>query len=106
VKDMSPQGHFLTLFIILAFFSSCFGSYQEDPLDPIAYSTKSKLTVQDKKYFETESFGLTASTLSASPQLVNVDDFGAKGDGGDDTEVSYLDKLLVFWLFFVFFFFQ
>lgn len=93
---MSPQGHFLTLFIILASFSSCFGSYQEDPLDPIAYTT-SKHTVQDKKYFEKQSFRLTrrlaqASTPSASPKLVNVDDFGAKGDGGDDTEVSHLDN--------------
>ncbi|XP_062174971.1 polygalacturonase [Alnus glutinosa] len=88
---MSLHSNFLTLFIVLASFSSCFGRYQEDPLGyPKAYTTTSKRAVQDRK-FKTENFGRTtrlarASTPSTSPKLVSVDDFGAKGDGGDDTE--------------------
>jgi hypothetical protein len=98
---MSLHSNFLTLFIVLSSFSSCFGSYQEDPLGyPKAYTTTSKRAVQDRK-FKTENFGRTtrlarASTPSTSPKLVSVDDFGAKGDGGDDTEVPHSDKLLVF----------
>lgn len=94
---MSLHSHFLTLFIVLAYFSSCYGSYRDDPLYPRAYTT-SKRTVQDRK-FETESFGMRtrlarASTPSTSPKLFNVDDFGARGDGGDDTEVSHLESCL------------
>lgn len=94
---MSLHSHFLTLFIVLAYFSSCYGSYRDDPLYPRAYTT-SKRTVQDRK-FETESFGLRtrlarASTPSTSPKLFNVDDFGARGDGGDDTEVPHLESCL------------
>jgi hypothetical protein len=83
---MSPLGHVIALFIILAFFSSSFRSYQhQDPLYPPA----SKRTVHDRLKFETQSFGLTTRPIPfTSPKLVNVDDFRAKGDHvGDDTEV-------------------
>jgi hypothetical protein len=97
--DMSQLGHVLALFIILASFSSSFGSYQhEDPLYPPA----SKRTVHDRRLeFETQSFGLTTRPIPfTSPKLVNVDDFRAKGDhGADDTEVRNP-------LFFFFFFLQ
>jgi hypothetical protein len=85
--NMSSQlGHVIALFIILAFFSSSFGSYQhQDPLYPPA----SKRTVHDRLKFESQSFGLTTRPIPfTSPKLVNVDDFRAKDDhGGDDTEV-------------------
>ncbi|XP_062173708.1 polygalacturonase-like [Alnus glutinosa] len=83
---MSQLGHVLALFIILASFSSSFGSYQhQDPLYPPA----SKRTIHDRRLeFETQSFGLTTRPIPfTSPKLVNVDDFRAKGDhGADDTE--------------------
>jgi hypothetical protein len=107
--DMSQLGHVLALFIILASFSSSFGSYQhEDPLYPPA----SKRTVHDRRLeFETQSFGLTTRPIPfTSPKLVNVDDFRAKGDhGADDTEVP--NPLFYFFFFFcrilfsIFFFF-
>lgn len=31
--------------------------------------------------------GVLAASATTSPKLFNVDDYGAKGDGGDDSEV-------------------
>ena len=103
---MSQQSQFLTLFIILASFSTCFSSYKEDPHatnggpDPIAHTTSMGTINQGNKHepwlvdfmkSQTKRFGLTTRLSSAStPQKrVNVDDFGAKANGGDDTEVKY-----------------
>ncbi|GMY22471.1 polygalacturonase QRT2 [Fagus crenata] len=108
---MSLQRQFLSLFILLASFSTCFSSYKEEPLainldqthgPDLRAHTTSMGTIdhnQEAKYESwvvdllksTKKFGLTrrlsqASTPSTSQKLVNVDDFGAKADGGDDTE--------------------
>ncbi|KAM3733961.1 hypothetical protein ACB098_11G177200 [Castanea mollissima] len=100
---MSQQSQFLTLFIILASFSTCFSSYKEDPHatnggpDPIAHTTSMGTINEGNKHeprfmdfmkSQTKRFGLKTRLSSAgtSQKLVNVDDFGAKANGGDDTE--------------------
>ncbi|XP_050283869.1 polygalacturonase [Quercus robur] len=100
---MSQQSQFLALFIILASFSTCFSTYKEDPHatnggpDPIAHTTSMGTINQGDKHepwlvdfmkSQTKRFGLTTrlSSASTSQKLVNVDDFGAKANGGDDTE--------------------
>ncbi|XP_065634866.1 polygalacturonase-like [Quercus suber] len=100
---MSQQSQFLTLLIILASFSTCFSSYKEDPHatnggpDPIAHTTSMGTINQGDKHepwlvdfmkSQTKRFDLTTrlSSASTSQKLVNVDDFGAKANGGDDTE--------------------
>jgi hypothetical protein len=63
-----------TVFIIITSFSSetsCFGLHSR------AYSTSRIVTIPSA----------SPSTSPPNPKLVNVDAFGAKGDGGDDTQV-------------------
>ncbi|KAJ7982216.1 putative Polygalacturonase [Quillaja saponaria] len=82
---MIPQRPLLLLFVsTLASFTTCFGSFKED------------LAVTNNKYMphyvkQPESFGLIsrfnrAIPLSVSSKMVSVDDYGAKGDGGDDAK--------------------
>lgn len=125
-KDMSQQSQFLTLFIILASFSTCFSSYKEDPHatnggpDPIAHTTSMGTINEGNKHeprfmdfmkSQTKRFGLKTrlSSASTSQKLVNVDDFGAKANGGDDTEVYIIPfkkaYILVNFLYSVFKFF-
>jgi hypothetical protein len=63
-----------TVFIIITSFSSetsCFGLHSR------AYSTSRIVTIPSA----------SPSTSPPNPKLVNVDALGAKGDGGDDTQV-------------------
>ncbi|KAB1224824.1 Polygalacturonase [Morella rubra] len=116
---MSPVRKYLVmLFIILASFGSCFGRvYRGDPLvanldeaygpaDPRAYVTPiSYIHRQDyeyqpgfywmksvaKRFWSTVMRSSQESTrsTSTSPWLVNVDDFGAKGYGKDDSTEAF-----------------
>ncbi|KAK9282738.1 hypothetical protein L1049_010958 [Liquidambar formosana] len=111
---MFSQGHILPLFIMLISFPYCFSSFQKIPLSnylhhqtpphdtPRGYPTffRSINDDQDDSFepnleslfkFEThETFELPrlaqVSSPTSSPDTVNVDDFGAKGDGRDDTK--------------------
>ncbi|XP_059651024.1 polygalacturonase-like [Cornus florida] len=107
--------HFVLLFIIFMYnFLSCFGSYQDYPFlhnldqshsyNPRAYSPsfgaigdgndnenhkfKSNFEGNVIKYDTDENFTRLAQVggPSSAPKLVNVDDFGAKGDGTDDSQ--------------------
>ncbi|KAF2293566.1 hypothetical protein GH714_002854 [Hevea brasiliensis] len=88
----NPPKHLLILFIVLTFFTSCFGTYQENPFanflehdskmnsKPV-YSSFSKLVRQTK----------TSTTTSSSKiVLINVDDYGAQANGKDDSEILAL----------------
>jgi hypothetical protein len=76
-----------TVFIIITSFSSetsCFGLHSR------AYSTSRIVTIPSA----------SPSTSPPNPKLVNVDAFGAKGDGGDDTQVRpYSLSIRSFFLF-------
>ncbi|KDP43482.1 hypothetical protein JCGZ_16769 [Jatropha curcas] len=71
---MYPPKYLLLLFLLtLTFFiSSCFGTYQES--SNAIFSSFSKLTRK------------RSSSSRESPKIVNVDDFGAKANGRDDSE--------------------
>ncbi|KAI8027796.1 hypothetical protein LOK49_LG02G01429 [Camellia lanceoleosa] len=81
---MSLYRHLVQLFIVLVFCSSCISSTSGDQLfinDDQLHSLK----------YETETFDLSrlydqVGLPAGSPYMVNVDDFGAKGDGTDDSE--------------------
>uniref|UniRef100_A0A5B7B9H6 endo-polygalacturonase n=1 Tax=Davidia involucrata TaxID=16924 RepID=A0A5B7B9H6_DAVIN len=72
--------HFVPLFIILISFPSCFSSY-----NPTTFSVDSKLIEYENGNFELTRL-VQVGVPSSAPKMVNVDDFGAKGDGTDDSE--------------------
>lgn len=91
---MFPQTPTISLFIVLASFVLCNGYYIQEPF----YKTNVKhYLVHDGRLIKTkhEHFGLItranrASHLTSRPRgTVSVDDFGAKADGSDDSEVRY-----------------
>ena len=92
---MFPQTPTISLFIVLASLVLCNGYYIQEPF----YKTNVKhYLVHDGRLIKTkhEHFGLLtranrAIHLSSSrPRgTVSVDDFGAKADGRDDSEVAY-----------------
>ncbi|KAA8520238.1 hypothetical protein F0562_014495 [Nyssa sinensis] len=77
--------HFVPLFIILVSFPSCFSSSQEVSLSSNLDSKpifKSLIQYENGKLTRLVQVGVSSS----APKMVNVDDFGAKGDGTDDSE--------------------
>lgn len=112
--------HFLPLFIILVGSPPGFSSFRQDPLslylvennhDPRAYpllshtvggqdgklehSLNRQLMSYKSNVFDFTRFNRLRSLLS-SPKVVSVDQFGAKGDGGDATEVRLAGQGLLF----------
>lgn len=97
IKKMHQQGHLLIFFLAFPLFSLCFGSFHEFPLPRPA----SLNTLRNQHFdlgfgsfnprWNTDFYGSTTTTrhdrgssVSGSPSVVNVDDFGAKGNGQDD----------------------
>ena len=79
-----------TVFVIITSFSSetsCFGLHSR------AYSTSRIVTIPSA------SASIPSASASTS-KLLNVDAFGAKGDGGDDTQVR--QSFLFFFFLFLF----
>ncbi|KAL5543575.1 hypothetical protein UlMin_007359 [Ulmus minor] len=101
---MYPKHHFLRLLLVLASFSLSFCTYQNDPfpLHHRAYRRPTFFPGRDTaNYYRPESpsllssqrnsFGMInsarrAGSPSNSQPIFNVDDFGARGDGRDDSE--------------------
>ena len=89
---MSPLRPIISLFIILASLGLCFSSYIEEPLDQ---TNAQRYSVHDGRLIKTKHghFGLMMRANRATHRssknsgTVNVDDFGAKADGRDDTQV-------------------
>lgn len=102
---MHKQSHFLIFFVAFPLFSLCFGSYHEDPIHqprPASlYTFKNQHFDPEIRSFgpgwNTDSYGSTTTTkrswLSSSPNVVNVDDFGAKGNGQDDSKVHPIEHI-------------
>ncbi|KAK9290658.1 hypothetical protein L1049_008831 [Liquidambar formosana] len=101
---MALQNLLLLVFILFVSSFSCYSTLQEDPpyryiheasgYDSQAYPSYFSMAIEDGEYFEnlikrrTELKMLNkVGSLSTSVNTVNVDDFGAKGDGTDDTEI-------------------
>ncbi|KAJ7949176.1 polygalacturonase-like [Quillaja saponaria] len=82
---MFLQELLLLFFLTFASLSSCFGRFKEDP-----YVTKTHQAYGHywgDKYKPRYASSLNRPVASsASPKMVNIDDYGAIGDGGDDTE--------------------
>lgn len=112
--------HFLPLFIILVGSPRGFSNFREDPLslypvqnnhDPRAYplfsdtlddqdgnlehSLNRQLISDKSNVFHFTRFNRLRSLLS-SPKVLSVDQFGAKGDGSDATEVKPAEQSLLF----------
>jgi len=80
---MALVRHFLISFtIVIIPFVACNSNFQEDPLIN-TYVDDGGDTLLFKNLIKQNTCG-----LSSSPQIVNVNDYGAKGDGEtDDTQV-------------------
>ncbi|XP_050210799.1 polygalacturonase QRT2 [Mercurialis annua] len=77
----NPLRHLLIVFLLLSFFVSCFGSFHGN------YNSRFDRKVKKGMKHSFSSFARQqASSPISSPKIVNVDDFGAKGDGTDSTE--------------------
>ncbi|KAK4841333.1 hypothetical protein QYF36_002804 [Acer negundo] len=78
----------LYLFILASFSSSTFGSYLDyyDNPSPATHKSKSRTTSSSfrRSFFKTRP--LAAASTPSSANVVNVDSFGAKGDGTDDSQ--------------------
>ena len=97
---MHQQTRLFIFFIAFSLFSLCFGSYLEDPF-PVSqyhdqiysdYPTPASLYTSRNTDFHssmmTKKRPDRGSSFSGSTKVVNVDDFGAKGNGQDDTKVE------------------
>lgn len=86
---MFPQTPTISLFIVLSSLILCNGYYIEEPL----YKTNYKHYPMHYGRFikrKHEHFGLITRANRVAPRgTVNVDDFGAKADGRDNSEVTY-----------------
>jgi hypothetical protein len=97
---MYPQTPLIITFFIILLLVLCNGSYIVEPLHHQTYS-KYYYHVHDGRLIKTkhQHFGhitrINRDTLfsSKSQGKVNVDDFGAKGDGRDDREVTNNNKI-------------
>ncbi|TXG55815.1 hypothetical protein EZV62_017128 [Acer yangbiense] len=78
----------LCLIILVSFSSSTFGSYLDyyDNPNPATLKSKSRTTSSSfrRSFFKTRP--LASSSSPSSAKVVNVDSFGAKGDGTDDSQ--------------------
>ncbi|XP_022152594.1 polygalacturonase-like isoform X2 [Momordica charantia] len=93
---MHKPSHFLILFIAFPMFSLCFGTHHEDPLPVSQYHDQVYGFRSFRPGWSTDFHGLMTtrrdrgSSRSGSPKVVNVDDFGAKGNGQDDSKAFEL----------------
>lgn len=99
-KEMHQQNHMFIFFIAFYLFSLCFGSFHENPLPVSQYYDQffghyprlaSLYTFRNTDFRSSMTTKMRrdrGSSLSGSPKIVNVDDFGAKGNGQDDSEVE------------------
>ncbi|KAJ7976798.1 Polygalacturonase [Quillaja saponaria] len=84
---MALQKHLLPFFIviIISYFASSYSSLQEDPLDNPGYDDGGSFKSVIKQNNAVLSLNRLVASISA--KTVNVDSFGAKGDGStDDTQ--------------------
>ncbi|XP_038905664.1 polygalacturonase-like [Benincasa hispida] len=91
---MHQQNHLFIFFIAFSLFSLCFGNYLEDPL-PVSQYHDQIFSHYPRWNTDFHSLMTTktryrGSSLSGSTKVVNVDDFGAKGNGGDDSKAFEL----------------
>ncbi|XP_008461801.1 polygalacturonase-like [Cucumis melo] len=99
---MHQQNRLFIFFIAFSLFSLCFGSYLEDPF-PVSqyhdqiynhYPTPASLyTFRNTDFHSSKTTKKRrdrGSSFSSSTKVVNVDDFGAKGNGQDDTKAFEL----------------
>lgn len=95
----SQRQYCLTLLFILitSLVSCCFSSYQDEP------SVSNGFHIHEDSYnpnSETNDRILRrlaqANVPATSPEIVNVDDFGAKADGTDDSQVLLVIHIM--WL--------
>lgn len=88
--------YLLPFFVFMLSFISCYSTLQKDPRfkDVIKQSTH---------VLRLKRFDRILGTISTSGKTINVNDYGAKGDGTDDTEVYSFIRVMVdlnsgFWL--------
>ncbi|XP_023521323.1 polygalacturonase-like [Cucurbita pepo subsp. pepo] len=91
---MHQPTHFLIFFMSFPLFSLCFGSFHVYPL-PVSQYHDQIYGHYPKPRWNTGFYGSMTrqdrvSSLSGSPKIVNVVDFGAKGNGQDDSKAFEL----------------
>lgn len=82
-----PPKHLLILFIVLTFFTCCFGSYQQNPFANFHENVHKMISKPAFSSFSKQTRASSSTTSSSKIVLINVDDFGAKANGRDDSEV-------------------
>ncbi|XP_057989479.1 polygalacturonase-like [Hevea brasiliensis] len=83
----NPPKHLLFLFLVLTFFTYCFGTYQENPHAILEHDKKISSKPVFSSFSKLVRHGNTSTTVSSSNIIqINVDDFGAKAKGTDDSE--------------------
>ncbi|KAJ9158788.1 hypothetical protein P3X46_024335 [Hevea brasiliensis] len=83
----NPPKHLLFLFLVLTFFTYCFGTYQENPHAILEQDKKMSSKPVFSSFSKLVRHGNTSTTVSSSNIIqINVDDFGAKANGTDDSE--------------------
>ncbi|OAY44803.1 polygalacturonase QRT2 [Manihot esculenta] len=81
-----PPKHLLILFIVLTFFTCCFGSYQQNPFANFHENVHKMISKPAFSSFSKQTRASSSTTSSSKIVLINVDDFGAKANGRDDSE--------------------
>lgn len=115
---MGLERHLVSIFLLWFWYNSCYGRILEDPLsiwvdEVLPYSEGSYATyfgaIDDEEHaFQSElmsaldfesaisNFGrfVDVGSPQSSARVVNVDDFGAKGNGTDDTKVHICMRIM------------
>lgn len=108
---MNSQSHFLSILLIAFLASFSFSFSSNAPEDPLVLDhhhhqinssgvhdeyRKPSPTISRTSRLAILSWATAAyHSASAKNIVVNVDNFGAKGDGGDDSQVTHLNYLFI-----------
>ncbi|KAM4079553.1 hypothetical protein ACB094_09G124600 [Castanea mollissima] len=79
----------LPFFVFMLSFISCYSTLQKDPLRHFGEESGFKNVIKQSTHvLRLKRFDRILGTISTSGKTINVNDYGAKGDGTDDTEIS------------------
>ena len=97
--------YLLPVFVfMLSFNISCYSTLQKDPLRHFGEESGFKVVIKQSTHIlRLKRFDRILGTISTSGKTINVNNYGAKGDGTDDTEVYSFIRIMVdlnsgFWL--------
>ncbi|KAM3690479.1 hypothetical protein ACB098_09G127500 [Castanea mollissima] len=77
----------LPFFVFMLSFISCYSTLQKDPLRHFGEESGFKNVIKQSTHvLRLKRFDRILGTISTSGKTINVNDYGAKGDGTDDTE--------------------